>query len=123
MSERPQGHAVSEDRTHDLRIMRPTRYQLRYHRCGGQMPTEPIASRTAQRIMGRSRRSAVEHNESKRDRESEEDKETEGEGDIRNDNEAACGDVCGEVRPRGKSDTEGIRTPAGRAQWISSPSP
>ena len=24
--------AVSEDRTHDLRIMRPTRYQLRYHR-------------------------------------------------------------------------------------------
>ena len=26
--------AVSEDRTHDLRIMRPTRYQLRYHRHG-----------------------------------------------------------------------------------------
>ena len=26
------GDAVSEDRTHDLRIMRPTRYQLRYHR-------------------------------------------------------------------------------------------
>ena len=25
-------NAVSEDRTHDLRIMRPTRYQLRYHR-------------------------------------------------------------------------------------------
>ena len=25
-------HAVSEDRTHDLRIMRPTRCQLRYHR-------------------------------------------------------------------------------------------
>ena len=24
--------AVSEDRTHDLRIMRPTRYQLHYHR-------------------------------------------------------------------------------------------
>ena len=24
--------AVSEDRTHDLKIMRPTRYQLRYHR-------------------------------------------------------------------------------------------
>ena len=24
--------AVSEDRIHDLRIMRPTRYQLRYHR-------------------------------------------------------------------------------------------
>ena len=24
--------AVSEDRAHDLRIMRPTRYQLRYHR-------------------------------------------------------------------------------------------
>ncbi len=24
--------AVSEDRTHDLRIMRPTRDQLRYHR-------------------------------------------------------------------------------------------
>ena len=24
--------AVSEDRTHDLRIVRPTRYQLRYHR-------------------------------------------------------------------------------------------
>ena len=37
-----EGNAVSEDRTHDLRIMRPTRYQLRYHRlemiaqkCGG----------------------------------------------------------------------------------------
>ena len=27
-----QKNAVSEDRTHDLRIMRPTRYQLRYHR-------------------------------------------------------------------------------------------
>ena len=27
--------AVSEDRTHDLRIMRPTRYQLRYHRYKG----------------------------------------------------------------------------------------
>ena len=27
-----QTNAVSEDRTHDLRIMRPTRYQLRYHR-------------------------------------------------------------------------------------------
>ena len=26
------GNAVSEDRIHDLRIMRPTRYQLRYHR-------------------------------------------------------------------------------------------
>ena len=26
------GHAASEDRTHDLRIMRPTRYQLRYRR-------------------------------------------------------------------------------------------
>ena len=26
--------AVSEDRIHDLRIMRPTRYQLRYHRLG-----------------------------------------------------------------------------------------
>ena len=25
-------NAVSEDRAHDLRIMRPTRYQLRYHR-------------------------------------------------------------------------------------------
>ena len=25
-------NAVSEDRTHILRIMRPTRYQLRYHR-------------------------------------------------------------------------------------------
>ena len=25
-------HAASEDRSHDLRIMRPTRYQLRYHR-------------------------------------------------------------------------------------------
>ncbi len=25
-------NAVSEDRTHDLRIMRPTRCQLRYHR-------------------------------------------------------------------------------------------
>ena len=24
--------AVNEDRAHDLRIMRPTRYQLRYHR-------------------------------------------------------------------------------------------
>ena len=31
----PKGNAVSEDRTHDLRIMRPTRYQLRYHRSGG----------------------------------------------------------------------------------------
>ena len=31
--------AVSEDRTHDLRIMRPTRYQLRYHRfCPTLMP-------------------------------------------------------------------------------------
>ena len=28
----PTTYAVSEDRTHDLRIMRPTRYQLRYHR-------------------------------------------------------------------------------------------
>ena len=27
-----QGNAASEDRTHDLRIMRPTRYQLRYSR-------------------------------------------------------------------------------------------
>ena len=27
-----QTNVVSEDRTHDLRIMRPTRYQLRYHR-------------------------------------------------------------------------------------------
>jgi hypothetical protein len=27
-----QENAVSEDRAHDLRIMRPTRYQLRYHR-------------------------------------------------------------------------------------------
>jgi hypothetical protein len=27
------GNAVSEDQTLDLRIMRPTRYQLRYHRC------------------------------------------------------------------------------------------
>ena len=32
-------HAVSEDRTHDLRIMRPTRYQLRYHRhCARSTP-------------------------------------------------------------------------------------
>ena len=30
------GHAASEDRTHDLRIMRPTRYQLRYRRRCGQ---------------------------------------------------------------------------------------
>ena len=30
--------AVSEDRTHDLRIMRPTRYQLRYHRHGTSGP-------------------------------------------------------------------------------------
>ena len=29
-------NAVSEDRTHDLRIMRPTRYQLRYHRLRGE---------------------------------------------------------------------------------------
>ena len=29
-----QANAVSEDQTHDLRIMRPTRYQLRYHRHG-----------------------------------------------------------------------------------------
>ena len=28
-------HAESEDRTHDLRIMRPTRYQLRYFRPAG----------------------------------------------------------------------------------------
>ena len=30
----PEGHenAACEDRTHDLRIMRPTRYQLRYCR-------------------------------------------------------------------------------------------
>ena len=30
----PEGYenAASEDRTHDLRIMRPTRYQLRYRR-------------------------------------------------------------------------------------------
>jgi hypothetical protein len=27
-------YAVREDRTHDLRIMRPTRWQLRYHRLG-----------------------------------------------------------------------------------------
>jgi hypothetical protein len=27
-------YAVSEDRSHDLRIMRPTRCQLRYHRLG-----------------------------------------------------------------------------------------
>ena len=30
--------AVSEDRTRDLRIMRPTRYQLRYHRHGTSGP-------------------------------------------------------------------------------------
>ena len=28
-------HAESEDRPHDLRIMRPTRYQLRYFRPAG----------------------------------------------------------------------------------------
>jgi hypothetical protein len=28
----PTKHAASEDRTHDLRIMRPTRCQLRYRR-------------------------------------------------------------------------------------------
>ena len=28
------GHAASEDRSHDLRIMKPTRYQPRYHRIG-----------------------------------------------------------------------------------------
>ena len=35
--------AVSEDRTHDLRIMRPTRYQLRYCHCAnlGQPPHGP----------------------------------------------------------------------------------
>ena len=27
-----ESNAASEDRTHDLRIMRPTRYQLRYRR-------------------------------------------------------------------------------------------
>ena len=34
MEVRQNKNAVSEDRTHDLRIMRPTRYQLRYH-CHG----------------------------------------------------------------------------------------
>ena len=31
------------------------------------------------------------------------------------------GEVC--TQEKGKTDSEGIRTPAGRAQWISSPSP
>ena len=49
-------NAVSEDRAHDLRIMRPTRYQLRYDRLdlkttpnhisvsggGGRFDTHPI---------------------------------------------------------------------------------
>ena len=35
--------------------------------------------------------------------------------------ERASGD--GALEPASENDTKGIRTPAGRAQWISSPSP
>ena len=49
--------AVSEDRTHDLRIMRPTRCQLRYHRScqakGGQRTPQLIDAAFAQRHGGK----------------------------------------------------------------------
>ena len=35
-------HAESEDRTHDLGIMRPTRYQLRYFRPAGSAKSVAI---------------------------------------------------------------------------------
>ena len=38
-------HAASEDRTHDLRIMRPTRYQLRYRRLGNLCDVAAMAIR------------------------------------------------------------------------------
>ena len=38
-------NAVSEDRTHDLRIMRPTRYQLRYCRSEKEVEKRMLGSR------------------------------------------------------------------------------